>query len=445
MKNEHLVRWQTNNLKDFYSSKLKNVPDNVIEKLYKELYCSNKKNGNNYNTIGSINFTQDNKYEISIMSEVDRKMLEPNFKEFKFEEVGKYCYIMYSCYNKESLIVRLQYPWLDFNIKLPINYIFKNYNPQEIYKNIQNKDLELIIKLIYGRLRDSILQQSMLPNSKSIINIIFPDGIHNKEDILIQNIYEPIIFTEHTGIHIPDFEEKLDICLVFQYITTSENSYYQPIVIPKYKCLKSIKNRRKLFENFKIKECDRYYELQNLYNEHQTTDINNFTIPNSTFYITTNFNLYYDKGTIIYDYKFRDNIILKIKSKQRSYTNFDKKKFGNVVSTLTIDEICKLLWIYNYKCDQCGINICINYNKLCPNQFSIDRIDDNNGHTFDNCRVTCLDCNRLHKKNELFTNNCSDSGNFVCKNIEYKNNKCSCINSIENICDHPNRYEDYDY
>ena len=61
MENEHLVRWQTNELKDFYSSKLKNVPDNVIEKLYKELYCSNKKNGNNYNTIGSINFTQDNK------------------------------------------------------------------------------------------------------------------------------------------------------------------------------------------------------------------------------------------------------------------------------------------------------------------------------------------------------------------------------------------------
>jgi len=80
----------------------------------------------------------------------------------------------------------------------------------------------------------------MLPNSKSIIKIIFPDGIHIKENIIIENIYEPIIFSEHTRISIPYFEENLDMCVIFQYITTQENSYYLPIVIPKYKCLKSI-------------------------------------------------------------------------------------------------------------------------------------------------------------------------------------------------------------
>lgn len=440
MENEHLVRWQTNNLKDFYSYKLKNIPSYVIINLYKELHCSNKKNGNNYNTIGCINFTQDNKYEISIMSEIDRKMLEPCFKKFKFEEVDKYCYIAFTCYNKEKLISRVLYPWCDKIIKFPINYIFKNYNPQEIYKDIKNINFDLIIKVIYGRLRDSILQLSMSPFSKSIINIVFPDKIHNKNDIIIENIYEPFKFTEHTGIDIPDFEEKLDICLIFQYITTSEDSYYQPIIIPEYKFLKNIETRRKLFEDFKKKISNICPKLQNLYNGPQTTDITNFTIPNDILYIDAPFNnLYYDKGSIIHNYKFVNNIILKIKNKQQNYSNTDKKKFMNGESTLTIDEICKLLWIYNYKCDQCGINICINYNPNCPNQFSIDRIDDNNGHTFDNCRITCLDCNRLHKKNELFSNKC------IFLNIEYKNNKCSCNNSIENICDNSNKYEDKDY
>ena len=149
MENEHLVRWQTNNLKDFYSYKLKNIPDYVIINLYKELHCSNKKNGNNYNTIGCINFTQDNKYEISIMSEIDRKMLEPCFKKFKFEEVDKYCYIAFTSYNKEKLISRVLYPWCDKIIKFPINYIFKNYNPQEIYKDIKNINFDLIIVTPY--------------------------------------------------------------------------------------------------------------------------------------------------------------------------------------------------------------------------------------------------------------------------------------------------------
>ena len=442
MKNEHIVRWKTNNLQDFYTTKLKNISDKEIEILYKELYISNKKNGNNYNTIGLINFHQDGNYDLSINSGIDRKVLEPHFKEFKFEEVEKYCYIMFNSNNKENIITRIQYPWIVFSIKLSINYVFKNYNPQEIYKKIKDINLELIIKLIYGKLRESILQQSMLPNSKGIIKIIFPDGKYSMENIIIENIYDSITFTDHTGISIPDFEEKLDICIVFQYITAQENSYYQPIVIPKYKCLKSIENRRKLFENFKIKDCDTYSPLQHLYNEQQSIDIKKFTIPNDTFYIETRFsNLYYDKGTIIYDYKFSNNIISKIKNKQKSYSNSDKKKFGNV--TLDVDEICKLLWIYNYKCDGCGINICINYNELCANQFSIDRINDKQGHTFENCRLTCLDCNRLHKKNELFTIN--DSGNFInCKNIEYKDNKCSCINSIENICN-LDIYEENDY
>ena len=441
--NIHFARWKTNNIKEFYSNLINKISNDGMTMLYAELYNNNKKNNNDYDTIGSINFKNDGKYEISVATGIDGKeLIDSQFNESK-HDVEKYCYIVCNHENKESFMMRILYPWIDTCSKIPVNYIFDNYNPPAFLRKIKDRiELELIIKLMYGKLRESILQQSMLPNSRSIININIPDGIYVKENVVISNIYDPIIFGKNTGISLPldRYEEKLDIIVVFQYIMTNENSYYSPLVLQKYKCLKNIENRRKLFENLKIKECNTYSNLQYLYNQDEVynehtqnkyVDIKEkIIIPNDTFYITNPFGeLYYDKGKVMHNQQFNKDITSKIKNKQQTYANSDKNKFGNT-NTLSLDEVCKLLWIYNYKCDQCGINVCINYNSDCPNQFSIDRINDNTSHTFTNCRLTCLQCNRLHKKYELFTDNDDNSSNFIyCGNIDYTNIKCSCIKS----------------
>tara|TARA_Y100000996_G_scaffold105267_1_gene77183 strand:+ start:322 stop:1653 length:1332 start_codon:yes stop_codon:yes gene_type:complete len=428
MKNVHSDRWKGKKLREIYASKLKDIPDGYIFKLYQILYKSNQKNGNNYSTVGFISFTGD-KYKIGYCDNFSRKDLElatHSMKEFKFDKVEEYCYIFYIINNGELSLYRQEYPWLNLKpSELPINCLFKNYNPEETYKKIKDKSFDLEI-FIYGRLREIILHQSMSPDSISIINTKFPDGKYNKENIIVGNIYDRNEFEDFTGISIPLFEERLDICIILEFkISKTDSLMMIPIVIPKYKCLKDTKNRRNMFEKFRLTEYNKYCVLQSLYNRSQR--IGDLFIPHDTFYVEKEFSdLYYDKGSIIQSLKFSDKIISKIKQKQQGYANFDKKRFRSV-SSLTVDEICKLLWIYNYKCDECGINVCINYTNNCPNQFSIDRINDNEPHKWDNCRLTCLDCNRLHKQNELFTANGLEKGNMIyVGKVEYKNNECSC-------------------
>ena len=93
---------KTNNLTEFYSNLISKISNDGMRMLYEELYNNNKKNNNIYDTIGSITFKSDGKYEISVISGINRKQLELQFKEIK-QDVEKY-YIYQQFVNKEKKV-----------------------------------------------------------------------------------------------------------------------------------------------------------------------------------------------------------------------------------------------------------------------------------------------------------------------------------------------------
>lgn len=107
-------------------------------------------------------------------------------------------------------------------------------------------------------------------------------------------------------------------------------------------------------------------------------------------------------------------IILKeIKKKISSYIQQDKKKFYyKLFKPITINEILFLLYYNNLKCHYCKEKILILFiKKRDPYQWSLDRIDNNIGHTYKNCLISCLKCN-LQRRCQGY-NKFNNSKNFT--------------------------------
>ena len=90
----------------------------------------------------------------------------------------------------------------------------------------------------------------------------------------------------------------------------------------------------------------------------------------------------------ITDDELRKVIIKKLKS----YSQVDKSK--NVSFSLKVNDILLLKATQNNECASCSINLLWQYEPGDTQQFSVDRIDNTLGHTQDNVRLTCLECNR---------------------------------------------------
>lgn len=101
-----------------------------------------------------------------------------------------------------------------------------------------------------------------------------------------------------------------------------------------------------------------------------------------------------------------DNIIKEFKSKLSSYKQQDKKRhlFCNE-SFISLYEIKEKLVTSKLKCIYCKEKLNIFY-KECknPKQWTLDRIDNNLGHSNINTVISCLECNlqRRRKKMETF-------------------------------------------
>jgi len=109
----------------------------------------------------------------------------------------------------------------------------------------------------------------------------------------------------------------------------------------------------------------------------------------------SNFSLDYLEGKILEE----------IKIKQSSYTIQDLKK--NILirenieknQAITPEQIVEKLLISLYKCYYCKREVQILYeNTREPKQWTLERINNNEGHTYDNCVIACLECN-LKRRN----------------------------------------------
>ena len=90
----------------------------------------------------------------------------------------------------------------------------------------------------------------------------------------------------------------------------------------------------------------------------------------------------------------------KIQTKINSYKkqDIDKKKL-DTDKFINLNQTCELLQQSNLKCYYCDCHVSIVYNiKRDLKQWSLDRINNNYGHNYDNVVISCLDCNLKRRK-----------------------------------------------
>lgn len=122
-------------------------------------------------------------------------------------------------------------------------------------------------------------------------------------------------------------------------------------------------------------------------------------------------------------------IIQQIKQKLYSYKNQDQLKNiyneNNFINS--IKYILKLLYDCNLKCFYCKNTVLLIYeNAYEPKQWTLERINNNIGHNFDNICISCLKCNinrrTMLQKRYLFTKKCTNIIEFEGKKSIENNN-----------------------
>ena len=93
--------------------------------------------------------------------------------------------------------------------------------------------------------------------------------------------------------------------------------------------------------------------------------------------------------------------VTEIKLKRSSYKTQDvEKKKYNEFNFISIDEICGKLLTCNLICYYCKKEVIIFYDKVRQvNQWTLERLDNNIGHTYNNTVIACLGCN-LGRRNK---------------------------------------------
>ena len=92
-------------------------------------------------------------------------------------------------------------------------------------------------------------------------------------------------------------------------------------------------------------------------------------------------------------------LLRELKNKLNSYKGQDKKKqcFDDRFF-ISLDKVVELLVESKLKCYYCRESIYIYYKHVRdPKQWTLDRIDNEQGHNKDNCVIACLSCNIQRK------------------------------------------------
>jgi hypothetical protein len=88
------------------------------------------------------------------------------------------------------------------------------------------------------------------------------------------------------------------------------------------------------------------------------------------------------------------NVLMELRAKRRGYQEQDKKRDWNPARVLVENEIAEKMLIQKQKCFHCGVGVHVLYrDRYDPLQWSIDRLDNDKGHTRDNVVVSCMRCN----------------------------------------------------
>jgi len=88
-----------------------------------------------------------------------------------------------------------------------------------------------------------------------------------------------------------------------------------------------------------------------------------------------------------------------LKKKIAGYKGQDNKKhIYDDDNFITLERVYEKLIESKHKCYYCKCDVKIIYNNNRePLQWTLDRIDNNLGHNYDNCVICCLKCNLVQK------------------------------------------------
>ena len=95
-----------------------------------------------------------------------------------------------------------------------------------------------------------------------------------------------------------------------------------------------------------------------------------------------------------------------IRSKRRGYQEQDRKRGWDPASVLSDTEVAEKMLVQRQKCWHCGSIVHVLYrDRYDPLQWSVDRLDNDIGHTRDNVVISCMRCNlrRGNKSIRTFT------------------------------------------
>ena len=92
-------------------------------------------------------------------------------------------------------------------------------------------------------------------------------------------------------------------------------------------------------------------------------------------------------------------LLRELKNKLNSYKGQDRKKqCFDERFFISLDKIIELLVGSKLKCYYCKEEVFIYYKHIRePKQWTLDRIDNEQGHNMENCVITCLSCNIQRK------------------------------------------------
>ena len=97
---------------------------------------------------------------------------------------------------------------------------------------------------------------------------------------------------------------------------------------------------------------------------------------------------------------YKQEVKRELQKKLRSYCQQDKNnEFYDEHNILTLPDVIELLVGSQLKCNYCREKVYIFYkNVRQANQWTLDRIDNDQGHNKNNCVISCYKCNVQKKK-----------------------------------------------